>query len=148
MLSFLQFVLERKYSYQTQARFLGNTKNLINVILHKRCLIFKDQSFAWNRKQLNDFHSLLRMPCPPHSDLSWLEVSPNQKPNIIPFCLVLSPGFTRELGGLGSFEREVPAHHKMVLSSSLTIRCGTGLHYSWLIPVPRSTSILLNALEN
>lgn len=43
MLSFSQLVLleRRKYSYQTQVRFLGNTKHFINVILHMRYLILK-----------------------------------------------------------------------------------------------------------
>lgn len=42
MLSLLQFVLEKKYSYQTKVKFLRDRKNFINVILHKRCLILKD----------------------------------------------------------------------------------------------------------
>lgn len=60
------------------------------------------------------------------------------KLNIIPFCLVLSPDFTWELGGLGNFEGEVQTLCKMVLSSSITLGVGLSSRKTLLLVNPGS----------
>lgn len=92
-----------------------------------RWCILKSQSVALIKHKVTEwFSSSFKDAGPPPSNVHWTEASPkaNQKPNIAPFCLSPAPVFTGGLGGLGSLERAVPPHHRMVLSSGY---CQLGL---------------------